>query len=197
MATLAEIGQEENTIVVFTADHGCHFRTRNAEYKRSCHDSSLRVPLVIWGPGLDRRQVVPEPVGLVDVPPTLLDAAGLPVPETMQGRSLLPLVRREAADWPEETFVQISESMTGRAIRSERWTYCVMAPDGQSAKDSDVYVESHLYDTFADPFQHVNLVGRDPYKEIAGQLRNRLLERMRRAGEPPAEVRPWAGNAPP
>ena len=200
MAALEEIGDADNTVVAFTADHGCHFRTRNAEYKRSCHDASLRVPLVMWGPGLDRRQVVPEPVGLVDVPPTLLETAGLPVPETMQGRSLLPLVRREAAalaEWQEETFVQISESMTGRAIRSERWTYGVASPDGKSALSSDVYVDSHLYDNFADPFQHTNLVGRPQYKEVADALRERLIERMVSTGEAKPEIRPWPGNAPP
>ena len=200
MAALEEIGEAENTVVVFTADHGCHFRTRNAEYKRSCHDASLRVPLVMWGPGLDRRQVVPEPVGLVDIPPTLLDAAGLPVPDTMQGQSLLPLVRREQralAEWQEETFVQISESMTGRAIRSERWTYGVTSPDGKSAASSEVYVDSHLYDNFADPFQHVNLVGRPQYKGVAEALRERLVGRMVAVGEAKPEIRPWAGNAPP
>jgi len=200
--TLEEEGLTENTVVVYTCDHGNHFRTRNAEYKRSCHDSSLRIPLVMWGPGFERHQVVPEPVGLVDLPPTLLDAAGLSVPETMQGRSLLPLVRREAEaceTWPEDVFVQISESMIGRALRSERWTYCVTAPGatGNSGSGSDVYVESHLYDAFADPHQLVNLVGRRQFEEVADRLRVRLLERMQAAGEPLAEIRQFGGNAPP
>jgi arylsulfatase A-like enzyme len=194
-------GLAQNTIVVFTCDHGSHFKTRNAEYKRSCHDSSLRVPLVIWGPGFDRRQVVPEPVGLVDVPPTLLDAAGLPVPETMQGRSLLPLVRREAAcdTWPEEVFVQISESMVGRALRSERWTYCAVAPGvgGATAPGAETYVDSHLYDDYADPHQLVNLVGRRQFAEVADRLRARLQARMVEAGEAAVEIRPYGGNAPP
>ncbi len=85
LQALEETGQLEQTIVVYTADHGCHFRTRNAEYKRSCHDASLRIPLVIWGGPFSRRQVVPEPVGLVDLLPTLLDAAGVAIPETVAG----------------------------------------------------------------------------------------------------------------
>lgn len=200
--TLEEQGLTENTVVVYTCDHGCHFKTRNAEYKRSCHDSSLRIPLVMWGPGFDRRQVVPEPVGLLDLPPTLLDAAGLPVPETMQGHSLVPLAQRDAATvagWQNEVFVQISESMVGRAIRSERWTYCATAPglDGSAVPGSGRYVESHLYDTYADPHQLVNLVGRRQYAEIANQLRTRLLERMQQVGEPAAEIEAFGGNAPP
>jgi arylsulfatase A-like enzyme len=196
MATLEEQGLAENTIVVYTADHGCHFRTRNLEYKRSCHDSSLRVPYVLWGPGFNRRQVVPEPVGLVDLAPTLLEATGVPVPDSMQGRSLMPLVERQSTDWPEEVFVQISESGTGRAIRSERWTYCAMAPQS-GGSGADVYLESHLYDNFADPFQHVNLVGRPLYKDVAERLRERLIARMVEAGEAAPEVRPWAGQTPP
>ncbi|MDQ3700139.1 MAG: sulfatase-like hydrolase/transferase [Chloroflexota bacterium] len=201
LETLRETGQLDHTIVVYTADHGCHFRTRNGEYKRSCHDSSLRVPLVISGPGFDRRQVIPEPVGLVDLAPTLLEAAGIPVPPSVQGRSMLPLVRREAeacATWPQETFVQISESMTGRALRSERWTYCATAlkdadhrtpGGGTSAPGSEAYVDSHLYDNFADPFQHVNLVGHRQHRDIATTLRERLTERMVNAGEPPPAIR--------
>ncbi len=208
LAALQETGQLEHTIVVYTADHGCHFRTRNGEYKRSCHDSSLRVPLVMWGPGFNRRQVVPEPVGLVDLAPTLLEAGGGSVPETVQGRSLLPLVRREAeacATWPEEVFVQISESMTGRALRSERWTYCAVAAgdaerqEGRPAAGpgSEAYRDSHLYDNAADPAQQVNLVGRSQYKEVAAALRERLGERMAGAGEPPPAIRAYGGNAPP
>ena len=50
---LKSLDLEEDTIVLFTSDHGCHFKTRNAEYKRSCHESSIRVPTALQGPGLD------------------------------------------------------------------------------------------------------------------------------------------------
>ena len=222
---LEEMGERENTIVVYTADHGCHFRTRNTEYKRSCHDASLRIPLVIAGPGFDARQIVPEPVGLVDLMPTLLDACGVAAPDEVQGRSYLPLVRREAAaieDWQDETFVQISESGTARAIRSERCTYCAAAPAGHGASHaptgpqalpsnltpggparvtgspgSDTYTETHLYDNYADPFQHTNLLGRVHYREVAARLRERLLERMTVVGEAAPEIHPYAGQTPP
>jgi arylsulfatase A-like enzyme len=197
--TLDEQGIADDTIVVFTSDHGCHFRTRNAEYKRSCHDSSVRVPLLVWGPGFDRRLIVPEPVGTVDLAPTLLDAAGVPIPASMQGHSLLPLVRRETGGGdhpPEEVFIQISESQVGRALRSERWTYGVVAPDKHGGRDaaSDVYVEAYLYDTFADPHQLVNLLGRRGYGEMATTLRARLVARMAEAGEGEPSIRPYAGS---
>ncbi|MCL5745628.1 MAG: sulfatase-like hydrolase/transferase, partial [Acidobacteria bacterium] len=90
---LADQKLDESTILAFTTDHGCHFRTRNPEYKRSCHDASVRLPMVIRGPGFEAGRVVPELVSLVDLPPTLLDAAGLQVSPAMQGRSLMGLAR--------------------------------------------------------------------------------------------------------
>ncbi|MGQ9699453.1 MAG: sulfatase-like hydrolase/transferase, partial [Armatimonadota bacterium] len=121
MEALEKAGKAQNTIVLFTTDHGCHFRTRNSEYKRSCHDSSVRIPAVMWGPGLPAGTVVDELVSLVDLPPTLLQAAGLIVPGSMQGRSILPLRNGERDGWPEEVYIQISEAEVGRAIRTHRW----------------------------------------------------------------------------
>ena len=88
---------------------------------------------------------IQELVSLVDLPPTLLDAAGLAVPDEMQGRSVLPLLRGETADWPEEVFVQISEAQVGRAVRTQRWKYGVDAPNKGGGKDagSDIYVEQY------------------------------------------------------
>ncbi|MDQ1469574.1 MAG: hypothetical protein QOJ99_1054 [Bryobacterales bacterium] len=65
---------ENDTVVVFTSDHGCHFRSRNSEYKRSPHESSIHIPLIMQGPGFNRAMEVPELVSQVDLAPTLLDA---------------------------------------------------------------------------------------------------------------------------
>ncbi len=185
LKTLYERGFWENTIVAFLSDHGCHFRTRNSEYKRSCHEGSVRVPFVVRGPGFNRSMVVPELVSLVDIPPTLLEAADIPVPETMQGRSAMSLLKREVDDWRNEAFIQISESQVARAIRTERWKYCVVAPDKDGARDqaSEVYMEYQMYDLYADPYELVNLAGRTEYRDVAKQLRERLIYRMVEAGE--------------
>ncbi len=53
---LISTGLRENTILVYTSDHGCHFKTRNSEYKRSCHEASIRVPTAVQGAGLRRRR---------------------------------------------------------------------------------------------------------------------------------------------
>lgn len=74
---LERLGLTENTLVIYTSDHGSHFRTRNAEYQRSCHDGCIRIPLVAFGPGFMGGTVIDELVNLIDMPPTLLQAAGV------------------------------------------------------------------------------------------------------------------------
>jgi arylsulfatase A-like enzyme len=179
----------DNTIVVFTSDHGCHFKTRNSEYKRSCHESSIRVPMAIQGPGFDGGGRLRQLVSLIDLPPTLLDAARIDRPPTMRGRSILPLLRG-GTDWPEEVFIQISESQVGRAVRTQRWKYGVTAPDADGVRDSGArrYVEQYLYDLEADPYELTNLIGLASHAETSAVLRQRLLRRMGMAGEPPAEI---------
>src|SRR5262249_7096123 len=128
------------TIVAFVSDHGCHFRTRNQEYKRSGHESSVHVPLVVAGPRFNHARTLRQAISHVDLTPTLLDAAGIAVPPSMQGRSAMPLVESgELQGRPDEVFIQISESMTARALRTPQWTYVVAVPDGTSKEFSPQY----------------------------------------------------------
>ncbi|MBB3128656.1 arylsulfatase A-like enzyme [Paenibacillus rhizosphaerae] len=174
------LGLSDNTIILFTSDHGCHFKTRNLEYKRSCHDSSIRVPTALIGPGFNGGGRLQRLVSLVDLPPTLLEAASIPVPSEMEGRSLLPTIRHKEEKGPNDVFVQISETQVARAIRTPRWKYGVTAPDKDGWNDaaSDVYVEEFLYDLEADPYELTNLVGLDSYNDVAAKLRDRLLQRI-------------------
>jgi len=189
---LATLGLAENTLVIYTSDHGCHFRTRNSEYKRSCHESSIRVPLIVCGPGFRGGGVTEELVSLIDLPPTVLTAAGV-APTTMHGRPVQPLLDGSAVDWPEEVFVQISESQIGRAIRTARWKYAVRAPGKANRKDgahADAYAEDFLYDLEEDPHERTNLV-RDPaYADRRAGLAKRLKRRMIVAGEQEPEILP-------
>ncbi len=170
----------DNTIVLFTTDHGCHFKTRNSEYKRSCHESSIRIPTALCGPGFEGGGQVRQLVSLVDLPPTLLDAAGIPIPAQMHGRSILPLLRRQYDGWPDDVFVQISEAQVGRAVRTQRWKYSVHAPDKKGGQDpaSDTYVEEFLYDLEADPYELNNLVGLESHAEVTRVMRGRLLRHI-------------------
>lgn len=174
---LESLHLRENTIVLFTSDHGCHFKTRNAEYKRSCHDASLRVPTAFVGPGFDGGGSVGRLVSLVDLPPTLIDAAGLSPSEAMEGRSIIPLLVGGAADDQEdEVFAQISEDNMGRALRTRRWKYAIHAPDADPFKDAKAshYEEQFLYDLQADPHELDNLIGMAAFRHVADELRGRL-----------------------
>lgn len=71
---LLSLGLADSTIIGYTCDHGCHFKIRNSEYKRSCHDSSIRIPMAFSGGVFNQGGRLQQMISLVDVPPTLLDA---------------------------------------------------------------------------------------------------------------------------
>jgi arylsulfatase A-like enzyme len=190
---LRSLGMLDDTVVLFTADHGCHFKTRNVEYKRSCHESSIRVPAVITGPGFNGGGDVDALVSLIDVPPTLLRCAGIEPPETMVGRAVQDLLERKAPDWSDEVFVQISEDHIGRAIRTKRWKYAIHAPGADpwaAAPIPDAFEELCLYDLEADPYELNNLIHHPRYRPIADEMRQRLLRRMEAVGEKVPQVAP-------
>lgn len=190
---LDEEGIADNTIFVFMSDHGCHFMTRNTEYKRSTHNSSLRVPMLISGPGFESSRHIQELVGIVDLAPTLLDAADVSIPGSMKGRSFLPLVHDAKArhKWSNQQLIQISESMTGRSIRTKDWTYCVADPTGETKTASSAnYHEYQLYDQRNDPHELVNLAGRKEYRDVADGLREELKKLIIASGEPEPTIVP-------
>jgi arylsulfatase A-like enzyme len=191
--TMVETGLDRNTIVMFTSDHGNHFRTRNAEYKRSPHESSIHIPLVVEGPGFNRGLDIPELVSQIDYAPTLLTACGLPAPASMQGRNFLRLLDRKTEPWHNEVYFEMSEFVVGRGLRTPQYTYAVSspkAPGWRNAANAEKYVEYVLYDNQADPAQQVNLAGRQPYQQIAADLRKRMLARMKEAGDPQSTIDP-------
>jgi arylsulfatase A-like enzyme len=189
--SLRSLNMLDDTIILFTSDHGNHFKTRNNEYKRAPHDSAIRVPTAFHGRGFTGGGRITEPVSLIDLPPTLLDAAGLPIPEQMAGRSILKLLNG-ATDWPEEMFVQISESQVGRAVRTQRWKYSVSVPDGDgwNQSGSETYTEEFLYDLLADPYELNNLIGLESHQEVSQVMRERLARRMVEAGEAAPTIQP-------
>jgi len=186
----------DDTIVMFTSDHGNHFRPRNAEYTRSCHERSIRIPAALQGPGFDGGGRIPELVSIVDFAPTLLDAAGIRIPASMQGRSFLPLVRKRETAWPQEILVQISEDSVGRALRTKRWKYGVTAKDlsGMDHPASDRYEETFLYDLGSDPYELKNLVAFSSHDGVRERLRKRLVDKMVEAGERPPLIVPAASS---
>ncbi len=186
---LMSLGLDENTVVASTSDHGCHFKTRNSEYKRSCHESSVRVPMAFDGPGFHGGGRLSQLISLIDVPPTLLDAAGISVTAEMQGRSFLPLLRG-SGEWRDDLLIEISESCTGRALRTSRWKYGVTAreADPTSPKQALEYREEFLYDLESDPYELCNLSGWRSHRAVADWLRERLLRAITAAGGPAPKI---------
>lgn len=182
---LKSLHLSENTIILFTSDHGCHFKTRNEEYKRSCHESSIRIPMALNGGPFTGGGRVQEMVSLLDVAPTLLDACGIDVPEDMQGHSIMPLLHGQKSDFPQEIFVQISESQVGRSIRTKRWKYAVEALDKDPIQDadSDTYTETFLYDLEHDPYELNNLIHSKAHEGVCHILAEKLKKKMEEAGE--------------
>jgi arylsulfatase A-like enzyme len=181
LKSLEENQQAQNTIVMFLSDHGCHFKSRNAEYKRTPHESSIHIPMIVQGPGFNRGMVVPEIVSHVDVAPSLLSAVGVPAPDTMQGRNFMPLLDRKTSGWRNEAYITMSEFMTGRVLRTPEWTYAVAAPKTAGWKAVPAaaeYNEYMMYDLKADPFQHSNLAGHTETRKVAAELKERMQARI-------------------
>jgi len=100
--TLYDLRLEGNTYICFVSDHGEMLGDHGFFRKSVPYEGSARVPLLLRGPegsGIGRNAMAGEPVELRDVMPTLLDCAGLPVPKTVEGRSVLPLARGEKPEW--------------------------------------------------------------------------------------------------
>jgi uncharacterized sulfatase len=175
---LKEKGLFENTVIVYTSDHGCHFKTRNLEYKRSCHDSAIHTPLVILGGPFRGGGVQSRLVSLIDLPPTLLDLAGIPVPKNYMGKSLVQELK--TGKERDCVFLQISESQCGRAIRTKKYTYSVRsaALTGFVKSYANVYFEDYLYDNEKDPAQKRNLIRDKSYKAVRHDLRQMLLREI-------------------
>ena len=185
VAKLKEKGLYENTVIIFASDHGSHFLTRNRDshlngyddYKRSCHDAALHVPLVIAGGPFRGGRVVEELVSTASLPKTILALAGVDVGDAMIGENLLDVVEKKDHNRPNEIFAQISESRVGRCIRSARYTYSVYAPgvNGGEAAAADLYADDFLYDMEKDPHQLNNVAADPAYAGVKAELRDRLL----------------------
>lgn len=181
---LKELGIYDDTIIIYTSDHGSHFKTRNPEYKRSCHESSTHTPLIIKGGGFEGGKIENRLTSLIDIPPTLLSMAGIPIPKSYMGMDLTKQV-----DDPEIArtcvFIQISEASNSRAIRTDRFKYEVRdaAVTGYAHSSASAYLESYLYDLKFDPNEKNNLIKDRRYSHVRDELKHLLIEEMVKAGE--------------
>ncbi len=136
------------------SDHGCHFMTRNEEYKRSPHNSSLRVPLLIDGPGFEGARQIQEIVGPLAScahPAGGGGRAGAGVDAGQEPDAAV--ARRQGSGSMAEQGIDSDQRIDdGRAIRTKEWTYCVADPSGSTtAPASANYHEYQMYDSATIP----------------------------------------------
>jgi arylsulfatase A-like enzyme len=145
-------GLGANTVVVFTADHGEEFGEHGSwEHGHTHYDELLHVPLVIRGPGIAPR-TVSDPVGLMDVAPTLCALAGVTPPPSFRGRDLAPLLRAGSATPP----------IVGLAAYGNFWGPAIESWRGSRWKRIDSGVNTHLFDWIADPGEHADRAADEP-----------------------------------
>lgn len=177
-------GIYDDTIIIYTSDHGAHFKTRNPEYKRSSHESASHTPLIIKGGGFEGGKREERLSSLIDIPPTILSMAGISIPADYAGIDLTKQINS-----PDEkrdcVFIQVSEASNSRAIRTDRFKYEVRdtAPLGYAHHSAKVYFENYLYDLKKDPNEKKNLIKDPRYRHIRQELKYLLLKQMELAEE--------------
>lgn len=188
LEALEESPYLENTIVVFTSDHGYHIGEKDCLQKWHLWNESTRVPLMIHIPGMESAgQFCPHPVSLIDLYPTLLDLCGLPsephVPNggpELGGHSLGPFLDDPSSEnWegPPVCLMAIRDA-------DEDPHFSVCSPQYRYTFTTDG--EEELYDHRADPNEWVNLAGRPDYLEISEQLREEMQKILEKSGYRPA-----------
>ena len=196
LKVLEESGEAQNTIIVFSSDHGDQLLEHGLMGKNCFFEASVRVPLMIRFPGRVRPARYGELVEAVDVLPTLMELAGLPEPYENQGRSLAPLIATTDRTYqprqavfceniiPEvitrgiDFYFKKGKGIKGvrhpdaKMVRTRRWKFNYY-PAG--------YAE--LYDLKNDPHEQHNLHGEARYRDVERELKDRLLHWLVTAGE--------------
>ncbi len=153
MTALDEAGIADNTIIVLWGDHGWHLGEKGITGKNTLWDRGTKVPLIFAGPGIKPSQRCTQPAELMDIYPTLIELAGLPGRDDLEGVSLLPQLKNASSK--KERPAITTHNQGNHGIRSERWRYIHYA-DGSE----------ELYDMQKDPNEWLNLAGNSEYATI-------------------------------
>lgn len=179
--TLEETGVAENTIFVFTADHGEMLGSQGQSpwQKQRPWDESILVPFLLRYPagGADKGRKVTTPINTPDILPTLLSLAGVAIPETIEGEDVSELVSGKKTQDRTVLFMSISPFGSGnrkgfRGIRTSRYTY---------VRDSDG--PWLMYDNQDDPYQMNNLIGDVSHVDLQKELDGKLQSKLKQTGD--------------
>lgn len=173
---LEEASERENTLVVFTADHGLAVGRHGLMGKQNVYDHSVRVPLLLSGPGVPSGERRDALSCHFDLYPTLCDLAGIdaPVPETVDGESLAAVVTEDAA--PPRERVLCAYENAQRALRGDRYKLVEYLVDGER--------HTQLFDLEADPAETENLAGDPDRAEARSRLGRAMRERQAAMDDP-------------
>jgi arylsulfatase A-like enzyme len=172
---IRDAGLQEDTLIVFTSDHGDMDGAHRLQHKSVLYEESARVPFIIShqgvipGGAVNDRDLISS--GL-DMLPTLCDAAGIRCPDGLNGRSVLPLLKGDA-EYPLRDYLVV-ESLHGRSLRTDRFKYTMYASGNE---------REQLVDLKNDPGEMINLSERKEYQEILNRHRRLLGEWIRNTGD--------------
>jgi iduronate 2-sulfatase len=166
---LDDSGQADNTIVIFTSDHGYHLGEHDFWAKVSLRDESAMVPLIITVPG-KKAAICSSFVELIDLYPTTARLCGLEVASRLQGQDISALLDDPTKSVRDTAFC-VAPSSKGFLLRNDRWAFL------QYAEDASKGVE--LYDMHADPKQNTNLAGNPAFAATVEAFKTQLATRLR------------------
>lgn len=190
--TLDSLGLSKNTIVVLWGDHGWHLGDHNLWCKHSNFEEATRAPLIISAPGM-----VPNSTKSytehVDVFPTLCDLAGVPIPSTLQGKSLKPVMQnpsvavkkyatsqypRSGVDEESGRTGFVEANVMGYSIRDEQYRFTIWMKNGfrstkKYAQKDEIGIE--LYDYKADPLETKNVASEKKYSSVTVKMKTDML----------------------
>lgn len=168
LQTLQEEGLDDNTIIVFTSDHGFHLGEHDFWMKVSLHEESVQVPLIVKAPGLApvRSNSFAE---LLDLYPTLAEMAGLPEQSSLQGKSLVPVFENPDHEVRDYAF-SVTQGGNTFLIRTNRWAYIQYNEDGSAGAE--------LFDMEQDPKQYTNLVANPHFKPVVDEMKEILKAKL-------------------
>lgn len=174
---LKEKGELDNTLFIFTSDNGLLDGEHGMVDKRTAHEPSIRIPLVVRYPGLTKKpKVIDEMVLTIDFAPSILDICGLAPMHDIHGRSWKALVQGKEKNWRKAWYYeynyekQFPYTPNVRAIRTDDWKY-IHYPHGDGSPDKHM---AELYNLKADPDEQFNLINDPILKHKAVELRAQL-----------------------
>jgi len=173
---LEEKGVADNTVIIVMGDNGYFLGERQFAGKWLMYDNSVRVPLIVFDPRVNKHQDIKDMVLNIDVPSTIADLAGVKVPETWQGKSLMPIVKKETNTMERDTILiehlwDFEHIPPSEGVRTEEWKYFRYVNDKRIEE---------LYNLKKDPKEVKNLIGKKKYKEVADKLRAKLEELIKK-----------------